>query len=360
MEVLIENVLETLARIPNEKESECAVYVSMNESTKDYYIGATINKPLRKKVHLRNLNKGNHINSNFQNSFNKDPNFTWVEVGVPNRQCAFEAEKFLIEKFRDDPRCLNINKAVNITPEQVAKFKESIAKYNLSLSQEYKAQKALAISNTLKSYYENNPNPRLGVEVTNETKELMSKVHTERWKDPELREEYSKIFSGENNPFFGKTHTEENKQKQSLLSKSLWEDDSFIKKQSDDAKLRWKNPDFRENQVTTQIKTWSNPDLKHKVSVLQKEKMKDLTRRENLSNKQILRMQNPEAVELSRQGAIKQWEDPEIRAKLCRSISVDGEIYESAMEASRTLNISYNTIRSRAISNTFPGYFFNN
>ena len=57
-----------------------------------------------------------------------------------------------------------------------------------------------------KKISESNKNP------SEETRQKMSKKQKERWTD-ELKEEWSKKMSGESNPFYGRTHSEETKEK---------------------------------------------------------------------------------------------------------------------------------------------------
>lgn len=84
------------------------VYMAHNEETNDYYIGATVDKDRRQGDHRRDLERGTHINSKFQASYDRNPNFVWKEIPVANADAAFTVETVLIRETRGDHHSLNL------------------------------------------------------------------------------------------------------------------------------------------------------------------------------------------------------------------------------------------------------------
>ena len=112
---------------------------------------------------------------------------------------------------------------------------------------------------------------------------------------------------GQNNPFFGKTHTTESL---AMISEA--------------SKKRFESQEAR--QVSRQVA--------------------------------IDEMKKPSSRERSVNGARKQWADPEFRSGFCKKIRINDTVYESAAVASRELGIGYNTIRARAQNPNNTDYEF--
>lgn len=311
VEIDSKKLLEKLKDITDDKvgSKEPAVYLLVNSKTGKYYIGATSNQQQRKKTHLKQLKGKQHINHKLQKAYDEDAGFAFKPLIVKDVETAFILEKILLKEHKKDLNILNLTGSAS---------------------------------------------------VTSESRKKQSDAHIQRFKDnPHLIEDLKKQ-TGSNNPFFGKTHSVENKDNHSLFQKEQWNKPGYKLNQSILAKKRWESNEFRENQIKTNTEAWSSPAIRAIVSEKAKQRMADPVFIANLSAKQTDRMKNPDLVNLSRQGAIKQWEDPRMREKLCRSLTIDGKTYESAVTAGKQLNICYATIRSRAFSSNFPSYFFNN
>lgn len=123
-------------------------------------------------------------------------------------------------------------------------------------------------------------------------------------------------------------------------------------------KKRMKDPDFRKYLSELGLERVSNPSFKENLSALQRERMKSEELRKHLSNKTTIQMQAPEAREAARQGAKRQWLNPEFRIKRCRKISIDGVYYDSIVEASAKLGVNKVTIRQRCLSKYNDNYKF--
>lgn len=111
------------------------------------------------------------------------------------------------------------------------------------------------------SYYYNNKNRGLnltlggqgnrGGKATAETRKKMSETHKERLKNPELRKKYSERMMGNTNwknqtinPFKGKKHTEETKEKNRIAHIGKKASEETKKKMSEERKTRVYSDDF--------------------------------------------------------------------------------------------------------------------
>lgn len=96
------------------------VYIAVNRTTNDFYIGATSKPASREYDHRYHLEAGKkgsldlsgnpivHQNYKFQDSFNKDSEFNFLFFPTDTADAAFEIEKTLIEIGRKEPHCLNL------------------------------------------------------------------------------------------------------------------------------------------------------------------------------------------------------------------------------------------------------------
>ena len=94
-------------------------------------------------------------------------------------------------------------------------------------------------------------NPFYGKTHSEETKELI------RQRNAETKHIRSEKLKGENNGMYGKQHTEETKQYLSKTSKERWTDD-LKQEQSERVKNQWQDNEYRKTQSQSRKARWSN------------------------------------------------------------------------------------------------------
>ena len=147
------------------------------------------------------------------------------------------------------------------------------------------------------------------------------------------------------------------------------------------AKEAWLRPDYRE-KVSRRVKEWTKEN-KELMSEHQKRVMARPGFRENLRKKAKAQMEDTNNRELSKKGALKQWqnknfkekmtyqmkrvakqnwEDPKYRTRMKRiswkPIIAGGDFYSSLEEAATALGVKANTICTRLKNPNFPDYYY--
>lgn len=176
--------------------------------------------------------------------------------------------------------------------------------------------------------------------LRNEIIEKMTTSIKKRYEEhPELKEEYSKKFSGEGNPMYGKHHSDESKRK---MSKTRLENPQEY------------NKERREKISVLRKETYKNcPDIKEKISKSLKIKYKE----------------DPNFKEKVRQSTKERWENIEYREKMCqmskeiaekrkKPLYGDGIYYDSISSAATKNNIKHGTVLNRIKSDNFPNWYF--
>lgn len=147
------------------------------------------------------------------------------------------------------------------------------------------------------------------------------------------------------------------------------------------AKDAWEKPGYRE-KVLSGRKQWAkeNRDL---LSEQQKRIMARPEMRENLSKKAKAQMKEPSNREISKQGALQQWQNDEFKKKMTlqmkavskrnwknpdyrrrmknisyKPIVAGGEQYPSLEAAAEALGVKANTICTRLKNENFPDYYY--
>lgn len=156
----------------------CGIYKITNLVNGKFYIGSTNNIKSRYKSHFNDLKSNKHTNGHLQNAYNS--------YGCD----AFQME--LIFYIFNESDLLSIEQSfIN------EHWDNQINCYNMAKSAS---------------------SPMKGRKASNETKLLMSKNRKESWdNNPKRKELFKEIFSGKNNPYYGKTHNLETRQ---LISKA--------------------------------------------------------------------------------------------------------------------------------------------
>jgi len=147
------------------------------------------------------------------------------------------------------------------------------------------------------------------------------------------------------------------------------------------AKEAWLRPDYKE-KVSRGIKEWAKRN-KELMSENQKRVMTRPGFRENLRKKAKSQMKDLNNRELSKKGALKQWEnkkfkekmtyqmkevakqnweDPKYRTRMknisSKPIIAEGNFYSSSVEAAIALGVKANTICERLKNSNFPDYYY--
>ena len=216
---------------PNSEEEIVAVYKSHNPNTGQYYIGASSDVVARISNHLSRLKNKKHRrdgNSKFQEAFDRDSNFTFSIIPTLTKEEAFKLEKDLIASHLDDPLCINAVNSTGIPP---------------SLSEEARKK----ISETLKKRFADGAPPHgLGRNVSDETKQKMSKASKKVWENESYREEAIKRINDPESKkrqsllLTGRTDSEETKHKKSIAKKGIPQSEELIKKRADSLRGRVK------------------------------------------------------------------------------------------------------------------------
>lgn len=192
------------------------IYKIVNKVNGKLYIGSAVDADSRFYFHKYGLKKGIHHSNHLQKAVNKYgiETFEFVLIEVienPTKKLLEERENYWIN-FYDSA---NPQKGYNICPKAGTSLGFKHTKETLKHLKEIKSGKN---------------NPRFGTKHTQETKEKMSKsalgrVITNEAKEkmrqaklgiklsPERCEQIRQRTLGQNNPFFGKHHTEESNEK---------------------------------------------------------------------------------------------------------------------------------------------------
>lgn len=89
------------------KNTTVGVYLLTNDNTGEVYAGSGY-LAKRAKDHYYSLAAGKHKNARLQEAYNRDPNFQFHPVEVPDRDEAFDIEQAIIDEHKDNPLFLNM------------------------------------------------------------------------------------------------------------------------------------------------------------------------------------------------------------------------------------------------------------
>ena len=115
------------------------------------------------------------------------------------------------------------------------------------LVEKYRLEWREHLSNSMKG--ENNP--FYGKTHSDETKALLVLRNAQ---NKHIR---SEKLMGENNGMYGQTHTEEVKAVMSKKSKEYWADSDIREEQSERVRQKWKDPEYKENQRIKKLERWA-------------------------------------------------------------------------------------------------------
>ena len=174
-----------------DKDKVSGIYCIENIITNQKYIGQSINIKYRWKKHVSALNSNTHDNSYLQNSWNKygKDNFKFYIIETCDQELLNEKEIYYIEYYNTLDRNYGYN------------LKTGGQNCSTYCTDEIKSK----MSDAIKRSYENG-----------DLKQRRSEATKQYWKNPDNK---SRILN-ENNPMFGKHHTDESKKKMSEVKKS--------------------------------------------------------------------------------------------------------------------------------------------
>lgn len=169
-------------------------YILTHIKSGDFYIGSTGDFKSRRQKHIGALNRNKHSNPNLQRRYNEDKELSFSIFIANDREDAYKMEQELINKYKNDKKCLNVGldvrapnlgkKFSDITRAKIASRKGILHHaYGKKFSEEHKrkiSQSNLGKINTIESI-EKNRLAHLGKKASEETKTKMSIYRTGKY-----------------------------------------------------------------------------------------------------------------------------------------------------------------------------------
>ena len=275
------------------------IYEIVNQTNNKRYIGKAKDFNRRKNRHLYELRHNRHHCLHLQRAWNKygESNFIFniIHSGLSEEEASKKEEEL-----------------INLNYDNI---------YNISKRSD---------GGDLISYH---PNREKIV------KRMSTSLRKRYEEHPEIRDEYSKKFSGEGNPMYGKHHSDESKEKMS--------------------KTRLENPqeyseERRKSISKIRTETYKNhPEIKEKISNSLKRKYEeDKNFKEKVRQSTKTRWENAEYREKMSQMSKK------VAEKRKKPLYGDGIYYDSISSASIKNNIKHGTVLNRIKSDHFPSWYF--
>lgn len=164
-----------------ENITKSGIYKIINTSNNKFYIGSTVSFNRRKSEHFRHLRLNKHINGHLQNSYNKYGKefFEFIIVEYCENSLLMEREQFYLDTLKPN---------YNLTTSVVG---------TTGYSHTEKAKKVMSLIK--REQYDN------GLTVWNKDKTWSQEIKNR------ISQKLKGKYTGVNHPFYGKTHTEENK-----------------------------------------------------------------------------------------------------------------------------------------------------
>jgi group I intron endonuclease len=208
----------------------CGVYQIRNTINGKIYIGSSKEIEERWKRHLKDLQDGRHHNIKLQRAFNKygEAAFVFEVIELADPNCLLIREQSYLDNNKNGYNIgLHASGGDNLTNnpnrEEIIKRKgEGPKKAKAAWTEEQWAaykQKITGKGNPnygkkwCKASREKMSKRRTGAKASAETKAKISAIIKDRWQNEEYRNKEIARRHGVGNPFYGKHHTEESKQK---------------------------------------------------------------------------------------------------------------------------------------------------
>lgn len=176
------------------------LYIILNTINGKFYLGSTLNPKKREKKHFRDLEKGKHHSIILQRAYNKYGKHNFKFILIETTYHCREREDFILKNVIDYKDSYNVSNSssggdlITNHPNREEIIKSSTERLRRAKRPSPK-------------YREDNPNWKGGISKSNCVscgKEI--KAGNKKCKDCFFKE---RDYSGSNNPFYGKTHSEE-------------------------------------------------------------------------------------------------------------------------------------------------------
>ena len=214
----------------------CGVYAIINVLTEIMYVGSSVeieNRWYGSQGHFTLLLKGDHDNSYLQAAFNKygEEAFTFeiLELTSKNKKKRLEREQYWMN-------LVGFENLYNISPIAGGGYtgpfsEEVLEKISEKAKNFYQTEKGKEKRKRLSEFMKGKQN---GKGCKHPHSEETKRRIKETWRDPELRARESERNKGENNPMFGKHHSEVARKKQSGKNKGHIAWNKGLTKESDE------------------------------------------------------------------------------------------------------------------------------
>lgn len=202
------------------------------------------------------------------------------------------------------------------------------------------------ISESRKSDWQNEEYRRMMISylhsrsVSDETRKKLSEIQTALWENPERHELMSKRFSGEQNPFYGKTHSAETREKLSKAAKGRTLSDETKKKISIASKGRHHTEETKEKlSIALKDKPKSDQHRQHWIESMSTEESKRKQRESKLGEKNPMYGKHPsDETRKKLSEAIKASRTDDVKEKIGISSKKRMEIIKRAYNAYKSNN----------------------
>lgn len=189
------------------------IYLIQNTKNGKVYIGRTTNLRRRWNNHKRDLNNQKHHNQHLQRAWNKygEKVFKFMVLERCPKEQLREREQHYLDIYIKQSICYNESASADggggIPTEETRR----------KLSESHKGQRrpqTLEARQRLSELYTGEGNPNYGKTISEETRRKKSEAMKIKYAtDEEFRRKLSEALSGENHPLFGKHHSEEARNK---------------------------------------------------------------------------------------------------------------------------------------------------
>ncbi len=258
-------------------KGNCGMYEIKNTETNKRYIGVSINIPRRRKQHFSALNQGTHQNSKLQSEWDKygRERFTFEVKELCKRSELLRLEQETINSCKEEG--VDIYNEDTFPPSRVGtklseEHKRKIGEANKGHAVSLEARKKISDANKERVYTEKQLqryaeiNRRLAEKRkgkfhhSEESKQKMSDAIKGRKHSEESKQKMSAIRKGkslgEENPFYGKEHSDEVKKQMSKGTKEWWQTPENHSKMKQAAKVRWQDLEERKKQSERRKAYW--------------------------------------------------------------------------------------------------------
>jgi len=323
----VESIYDT-SKFGTDVYNDFCVYTIYNPHTKVFYIGSG-DRDTRKYRHFNDLEKNKHGNRKFQKAYCDDDRFEFFWVPVSSRKEAYAFEQNLIDKFWGKKEFLNLSSLVCVSDgmkgqKHTEETKAKISTSSKKMWEELGRKEELAQRS--KTMWEN---------LSEEERASRVNVHKEvtaaLWKDEQYR---LNVVTG-----IKESWTEERREKMGQIVSERTNRPEVKEKYSEQRKRDWQNEEYRQ-KVTAGIKAYSN---REDVKKIRSQKSTEYSNRPEVKLARSLAMKKRlENVEYKKSNNEKLKNS---NLKRSKGIDIDGVVYQSIREASRLTGIHRPTIK---------------